>query len=303
MGCVVLDAQGVIVGRGHHRGAGFPHAEVIALREAGVAAAGGTVVVTLEPCRHTGRTPPCTDALIAAGVAAVVFAVQDPGSHSGGGADELRAHGITVQSGVGVDRAEALVGHWLHVQHTGRPFVVAKCAMSLDGRVADRNGDPLHLTGPLLNQRTHELRAHVDAIVVGTGTAIADDPQLTVRLDEPVGTQPLRVVVGNSLIPSAARMRGLEYRQYPDHEPAAVLRELRTEGCLSVLVEGGPTILRAWLRAGVVDEVRWTISPVIVGAGPTVTGEDMRVIPVQVRHTEVVGEDLLLVGTISANAR
>ena len=303
VGCVILDARGMIVGRGHHRGAGLPHAEVIALREAGSAAVGGTAVVTLEPCRHTGRTPPCTDALIAAGVATVVFAIADPGSQSGGGADQLRAHGITVQSGVGADRAQAVVRDWLHVQRTGRPFVIAKCAMSLDGRVAGPGGTRVQLTGPVLNQRTHELRAQVDAIVVGSGTALADDPRLTVRLGESVSWQPLRVVAGKRPIPTTARMRGQEYRQFTDHEPAGVLRQLLAEGCLSVLLEGGPTLLRAWLRAGVVDEVRWTISPVILGAGPTVVGEDMQVIPVRVASTEVVGEDLLVVGAVSDHAR
>lgn len=303
VGCVILDAHGDIVGRGHHRGAGFAHAEVVALHDAGSAAAGGTAVITLEPCRHTGRTPPCTDALIAAGISTVVFAVQDPGSESGGGADELAASGISVQAGVGAEHAEGLVRDWLHVQRTGRPLVIAKCAMSLDGRVADCDGAPLQLTGPILNHRTHELRAQVDAILVGTGTALADDPHLTVRLGEPFGTQPLRVVVGKRAIPNGARMRGSEFRQFTDHEPLQVLRELLAEGCLSVLLEGGPTVLRAWLRAGVVDEVRWTISPIILGIGPTVLGEDMQVIPVDVRHTEVVGEDLLVVGTVSPYAR
>jgi diaminohydroxyphosphoribosylaminopyrimidine deaminase/5-amino-6-(5-phosphoribosylamino)uracil reductase len=175
--------------------------------------------------------------------------------------------------------------------------------MSLDGRVAGPDGTPLQLTGPTLNQRTHELRAQVDAIVVGTGTALADDPRLTARLDEPVTSQPLRVVVGKRPTPKSARMRGQEYRQFTDHEPEGVLRELLAEGCLSVLVEGGPTLLRAWLRAGVVDEVRWTISPIILGAGPTVIGEDMQVIPVRVERTEVVGEDLLVVGAVSSHAR
>jgi diaminohydroxyphosphoribosylaminopyrimidine deaminase/5-amino-6-(5-phosphoribosylamino)uracil reductase len=298
VGCVILDAHGEVVGRGHHRGAGFPHAEVVALREAGGAAAGGTAVVTLEPCRHTGRTPPCTDALIAADVATVVFAVTDPGAHSGGGAEVLRAHGITVQHGVERERAEAVVREWLHVQRTGRPFVIAKCAMSLDGRVANRDGSPLHLTGELINQRSHELRAQVDAIVVGTGTVFTDDPQLTARLTEPVWRQPLRVAVGRRAVPDAARMRGVEFRQFTERDPLVVLDALRDEGCLTVLLEGGPTLMRSWIRAGVVDEVRWAISPVIVGAGPTALGGELQAIRVNVEVVDAVGQDVWVKGTL-----
>jgi diaminohydroxyphosphoribosylaminopyrimidine deaminase / 5-amino-6-(5-phosphoribosylamino)uracil reductase len=299
VGCVILDKFGAVVGRGHHRGAGFPHAEVVALGEAGVAAAGGTAVVTLEPCRHTGRTPPCTDALIAAGVSSVVFAVQDPGAHSGDGADALRAHGITVQAGVERERAEAVVREWMHVQRTGRPFVRAKCAMSLDGRVADRDGAPLQLTGPLMNQRSHEVRAQVDAIVVGTGTVFADDPQLTARPTGPVLHQPLRVAVGRRSVSASARMRGPEFRHFTAHDPSVVLRALGDEGCLSVLLEGGPTLMRAWFRAGVVDEVHWAISPIIVGSGPTALGDLLETIPVSVGLIEVVGQDVWVQGTLA----
>lgn len=296
VGCVILDADGTVVGRGHHRGAGFPHAEVVALEQAGPAALGGTAVVTLEPCRHTGRTPPCTDALIAAGVASVVCAIPDPGPQAGGGADVLRDRGITVQIGIERERAEMVLREWLHVQRTGRPFVIAKCAMSVDGRVADRDGAPLQLTGSLSNQRSHELRAQVDAIVVGTGTVVADDPQLTARLTPPVRHQPLRVAVGRRAVSNSARMRGAGFRHIADHDPQIVLRALRDEGCLSVLLEGGPTLMRAWLLADVVDEVRWAISPVIVGSGPTALGDELQTIAVSVEQVDVVGQDVWVQG-------
>jgi diaminohydroxyphosphoribosylaminopyrimidine deaminase/5-amino-6-(5-phosphoribosylamino)uracil reductase len=302
VGCVVFDAGGSVVGRGAHAGAGFAHAEVVALTEAGAAAAGGTVVVTLEPCRHVGRTPPCTDALIAAGVSRVIYAVDDPGDASGSGAEVLRAAGIDVVQ-VAFPEAEDLVADWVHVRRTGRPYVIAKCAMSLDGRVAAPDGSPIALTGSKMNAANHRLRADVDAIVVGTETVLTDDPRLTARdvagRDET--RQPIRVVVGHRPIPHDARIHSGQgtVLHLPDHDPMAVLSHLVDLGCERVLIEGGPTLTAAFIAAQCVDELQWTISPLIIGRGPRASGRQAQAPAlVTVRQVGLVGEDVRIRATI-----
>jgi diaminohydroxyphosphoribosylaminopyrimidine deaminase/5-amino-6-(5-phosphoribosylamino)uracil reductase len=198
VGAVVLDVAGAVVGEGWTSPPGGPHAEVVALRQAGAAARGGTAVVTLEPCRHTGRTGPCTAALLEAGVARVVVACADPTELAGGGAELLRAAGIDVETGVLADEvARGPLEAWLTSRRTGRPFVTWKVAATLDGRSAAADGTSRWITGEPARRDVHRLRGEVDAVLAGSGTVLADDPQLDVRPDlrGPAERQPLRVVV------------------------------------------------------------------------------------------------------------
>ena len=271
VGCVLLDTDGAIVADGRHRGIGTAHAEVDALRQAGDAARGGTAVVTLEPCNHTGRTGPCADALVAAGVARVVFAQTDPNPVAAGGAATLRAAGVEVEGGLLADEAEALNVAWTFAVTHGRPFVTWKAAATLDGRIAAADGTSRWITSELARAEVHELRAEVDAVVVGTGTVLADDPHLAVRRDGEVvaGRQPLRVVVGLRDIPARARVLddAAESLHIRTHDPREVLSELARREVRHVLLEGGPTLAAAFVRAGVVDAVRWYAAPALLGAG------------------------------------
>jgi diaminohydroxyphosphoribosylaminopyrimidine deaminase/5-amino-6-(5-phosphoribosylamino)uracil reductase len=217
VGCVLLGADGGVLAVGRHRGPGTAHAEVDALAQVGGRARGATAVVTLEPCDHTGRTGPCTDALLDAGVTRVVHAIDDPDPVAGGGASTLRAAGVEVESGVLADEARALNTRWLSAVARRRPFVTWKLAASLDGRSAAADGSSRWITGPAARRDVQRLRAAADAVVVGTGTALADDPRLTVRDDEdrdlPHDQQPVRVVVGRATCrPAPAARRGQRRR-------------------------------------------------------------------------------------------
>ena len=198
VGCVIVKA-GRIVGEGFHAKPGSAHAEVAALRAAGAEAKGASAYVTLEPCNHTGRTGPCTEALIAAGIAHVVYAVADPNPLAAGGARRLRAAGIRVESGLCEPEARQLARFWLHRQATGRPYIVAKYAASLDGRIATRSGDSKWITSDAARLRAHDLRQACDAIIVGAETVLKDDPSLTARPSLPAGRRdgahPLRVIL------------------------------------------------------------------------------------------------------------
>lgn len=277
VGCVVTDRDGVVVGVGHHRGAGTPHAEVDALRQAGEAARGGTAYVTLEPCDHTGRTGPCSRALLDAGVARVLHAVPEPGDEAGGGAARLAAAGVAVEPGPLRAEAEAVNRTWLFARRTGRPFVTWKSAGTLDGRAAAADGSSRWVTGPSSRADVHRLRARCGAVVVGTGTALADDPALTVRDTDgnPVGRQPLRVVVGRRAVPAGARLHdGTAPTLVVDtHDPAEVLGALAGRGVHHVLLEAGPTLAAAFLRAGLVDEVVVYLAPALLGSGPPLVGD------------------------------
>lgn len=272
VGCVVVDRDGRVVAVGHHRGAGTPHAEVDALAAAGGRARGGTAYVTLEPCHHTGRTGPCTQALLAAGITTVRYAVADPNPTAAGGAAHLAAHGVDVAAGPMTEEAEDLNRTWLHARRTGRPFVTWKLASTLDGRVAAADRTSRWITGSAARADVHALRATCGAVVVGTGTALADDPALTVR--DPDGTpapvQPLRVVVGSSPLPAEARLLddSAPTLAIDTHDPAAVLAELQARGIHHALLEGGPRLAAAFWRAGLVDEVVAYVAPVLLGAGP-----------------------------------
>ncbi|GFG85303.1 bifunctional diaminohydroxyphosphoribosylaminopyrimidine deaminase/5-amino-6-(5-phosphoribosylamino)uracil reductase RibD [Mycolicibacter algericus] len=302
VGAVVLDRDGQVVGVGGTRPTGEAHAEVVALRRAGELAAGGTVVVTLAPCNHHGRTPPCVEAVLAAGVARVVYAVEDPNPEAAGGPARLAAAGIEVLSGV--QAAAVTVGplrEWLHKQRTGLPHVTWKYATSIDGRSAAADGSSQWITSEAARADLHRRRAAADAIVVGTGTVLVDDPTLTARL--PDGTladrQPLRVVVGEREISADAQVLNDDSRTMVirTHDPAEVLRALsdRTD----VLLEGGPTLAGAFLRAGAIDRILAYVAPILLG-GPITAVDDVGVSSIaralrwRFDTVEPIGPDLLL---------
>ena len=309
VGAVLLGRGGEPIGEGWHRGAGTPHAEVAALADAaahGHDTRGATAVVTLEPCDHTGRTGPCSVALLEAGVSRVVASVRDPNPVAAGGADRLRRGGVEVVMGVLEDEGRTLLGPWFHAVRHGRPFVTLKLAVSLDGRVAAADGTSRWITSDVARRHAHELRSQVDAIVVGTGTALADDPELTARTADGalVEHQPLRLVVGLRDLPAGARLHGPggPLVQLRTHEPSEVLQQLAGREVRHVLVEGGPTLSAAFLRAGLVDEVHAYVAPVLLGAGRlavadlgvTTIDQALHLDPV---HVQPLGTDVLVVAT------
>jgi diaminohydroxyphosphoribosylaminopyrimidine deaminase / 5-amino-6-(5-phosphoribosylamino)uracil reductase len=310
VGAVILSPAGEVLAEGWHRGAGTAHAEVDALSKLDAdGARGATAVVTLEPCNHAGRTGPCAVALIEAGIGRVVFAVDDPGVRSSGGADRLRAAGVDVEAGLLADEGAALLSDWLEVQRLGRPHVTVKWAQSLDGRAAAADGSSQWITGPAARADVHRRRSHAGAIVVGTGTALADDPSLTARDADGdlLARQPLPVVLGRREIPAQAAVR--RHPRTPlfldGSDLAGVLADLRERGVQRVFVEGGPTIASAFLRAGLVDEVLAYIAPVLLG-GPRVALTDIGVAGIaqshrlQVRALEQLGDDLLIIAAPAA---
>lgn len=276
VGCVLLAPDGTVVAEGWHRGAGTPHAEVDALSRVSDAS-GLTAVVTLEPCNHTGRTGPCAVALAQAGIARVVFSVADPNGEAAGGAARLRAAGVEVIGGVLQDEGEALLERWLVATRRGRPWVRLKWASSLDGRAAATDGSSQWITGTASRQRVHEERAAHDAILVGTGTVLSDDPALTARGDggELLEHQPLPVVIGARGIPEHSRLhahpRGVVVTGSRDLEQ--VLEDLFRRDVRLVYVEGGPTLASAFVAAGLVDEFSVYLAPVLLGGPRTALTE------------------------------
>lgn len=279
VGAVVLAADGTTAGEGATQPPGGPHAEVRALAAAGERARGGTAVVTLEPCAHTGRTGPCADALVAAGVARVVVAVPEPTELAGGGAARLRAAGIDVELGVEQEAAElGSLAPWLTGVREHRPQVVWKVAATLDGRVAAADGSSRWITGEPARAAVHRLRATCDAVVVGSGTAVTDDPQLTVRDADgrDAARQPLRVVVDRrGRLPQDARVLDGAAPTLVSRAagPAELLAELFDRDVRRVLLEGGPTLAAAFLRADLVDEAVVHLAPKLLGAGPGLVGD------------------------------
>ncbi|MER7397825.1 bifunctional diaminohydroxyphosphoribosylaminopyrimidine deaminase/5-amino-6-(5-phosphoribosylamino)uracil reductase RibD [Streptomyces sp. NPDC000151] len=331
VGCVVLDASGQLVGEGWHQRAGGPHAEVHALEAAGERARGGTALVTLEPCNHTGRTGPCAQALIDAGVARVVYAVSDPNPAATGGAVTLRAAGVDVEGGLLADEAAAGNEAWLTSVLRRRPFVLWKYAATLDGRIAAADGTSRWITSPQSRADVHRLRAVADAVIVGSGTARADDPQLGARLPDTEVTQPLRVVVDSSATavkPGARVLDGTaptliavaedadathleelatvvrlpRAADGPGLDVPALLGALYDRGVCSVLLEGGPTLAGSFVAARVVDKVVGYLAPTLLGAGPAALGDAgistiARALRLDVTDTERLGPDLRITAT------
>ncbi len=294
----VIVKDGIIVGRGWTQPGGRPHAEVEALRHAGEAARGATLYVTLEPCSHFGKSPPCADAVIAAGVSRVVSAIEDPNPEvAGQGHARLRAAGIAVEVGLGADQARRdHAGHILRVTQR-RPRVLLKLAISADGKAGAAGGKPVAITGEEVRARVHLLRAENDAIMVGIGTVLADDPQLTCRLPGMAKRSPVRVIADSALrLPLVSKLvqsardtpvwticgrgaakqaeadllaRGVDVMRSANSAPdlQEILGLLAAKGITRLMVEGGPTLAAAFITADLVDEAALFHSPKTLGAG------------------------------------
>jgi diaminohydroxyphosphoribosylaminopyrimidine deaminase/5-amino-6-(5-phosphoribosylamino)uracil reductase len=278
VGAVLIDPQGRTVAEGFHRGAGSPHAEAAALAAASNTR-GVTAVVTLEPCNHVGRSGPCAQALVDAGISRVVFAQADTSPIAAGGAETLRAAGLDVESGVLADEAERSNVAWTFAQTHDRPYVTWKLAATLDGRSAASDGSSQWITGPQARADVHRLRAECDAVLVGTGTVLADDPRLTVRREDgrplPPAQQPLRVVMGLRDLPSTARMFDSTGPStvLRTREPRQALAALATHDCQHVWLEGGPTLAAAFVMVGAVDRVVAYVAAALLGSGPAAVGD------------------------------
>ena len=309
VGSVILDSDGIVIGEGFHKGSGTAHAEVVALEQALAGnqklPPGATAVVTLEPCNHIGVTGTCAEALIQAGISKVVFASSDPGDRSGGGSVTLASAGIEIEAGLLEDQANQQLRVWLTSAKSKRPFVTLTWASSLDGRAAAQDGTSQWISGPESRADSHKRRSEVDAILVGTGTAMIDDPQLTAR--KPDGTlfenQPVRVVLGERELPSSLRVFNsdaetltLRTQSIPD-----ALDELYKRGLKHVMVEGGPTLASKFVQLDLVDEFVVYLAPKLIGGGKVAIGSiDVPSIDKakQLEFFEILqlGEDVLLVG-------
>lgn len=331
VGAVVVSDAGVVVGHGAHLRAGGPHAEVVALDEAGALARGATLYCTLEPCCHVGRTGPCVERVAAAGVRRVVTAIADPNPRvDGGGHAWLRAHGITVETGVGQDAAARQNAPFFTWITRGRPWTVLKTATSADGFVGRRH-ERTRLSGAAADRWMHRQRAWIDAIVVGADTVMADDPLLTARgafRERPLArvvvdwrgrtspdarvwsttpAGPVIMVVLQSAVDAdparfdSMRERGVRVEACETRDLAVVARRLAAEGVQSVLLEGGPALQQAWMEAGLVDEVQWLLTPVRLGEGvPMVAAvKDRWSGPGGPRRRTRLGDDWLVEGTWS----
>jgi diaminohydroxyphosphoribosylaminopyrimidine deaminase/5-amino-6-(5-phosphoribosylamino)uracil reductase len=293
----VLVEGGIVVGEGHHERAGDAHAEIVAIEQAGEKARGATLYVTLEPCNHHGRTPPCTEAIVRAGIARVVAGCRDPNPNvAGGGLEKLASQGVQVTLGPREDEAKRLIAPWAKYVTTGLPYVSLKLALSLDGRIATRTGASRWVTGPEARARVHALRAAHDAVAIGIGTALADDPRLTVR-DAP-GPSPARIVFDTKLrLPISSRLvetapdvptwvlcsedaatepeealvdRGVEVLRARSSaegriDVGAALQLVAGRGIVSIMVEGGAELAGSILAARIADELHAFVAPILLG--------------------------------------
>ena len=337
VGAVVVQGD-EIVGEGFHRRAGEPHAEIVALRAAGPRAEGGTLYVTLEPCVHHGKTPPCTDAILPAGIRRVVVAVQDPNPVvNGRGLDRLRKAGLQVTVGVEEEVASRLNRAFFKYVTSGRPYATLKVAMTLDGKIAARDGSSRWITGEAARERVHRMRSHADAILVGIGTLLKDDPSLTVRLDPPWPREPFRVVVDSHLrIPPDAQViragrpdrvivacleppperarplqaQGVQILSLPPADGRVDLASLMTalgeRQIVSVLAEGGAELNATLLAEGLVDRVAWFMAPLLLGGqnAPGPLGGEGRLLKEALHLRNVtcaqIGDDFLLEGDVES---
>ncbi len=284
IGAVVLGPHGAVGGEGVSEPAGGPHAEVVALEAAGEAARGGTHFVTMEPCAHHGRTPPCVERILEAGVSRVVAGSADPDPEARGGAERLREAGVDVEL-VDLPEARRQNEAWRTWVSNGRPYVILKLAGTLDGRVAVPGRR--WVTGDESRRRVHELRAAVDAVGVGMGTVRADAPRLDAR-DVPVVRQPRRLAFGRGPLPEGSE---LELRS---GSLADELGALAAEGVQSLLLEGGPALATSFLAAGLVDRLLVFVAPIVAGDGPPLTGPLPEPLDLGEPELERVGDDVLL---------
>jgi diaminohydroxyphosphoribosylaminopyrimidine deaminase/5-amino-6-(5-phosphoribosylamino)uracil reductase len=332
----VLVNQGRIVGQGYTRPPGGPHAEIVALEEAGADARGAALYVTLEPCSHQGRTPPCTGAIVAAGVGKVVYSIEDPdGRVSGNGHRQLEEAGVEVEVGDGAEESALLLEAYIKHRRTGVPFVIAKFAASIDGRIAAASGDSRWVSGPMTLRWTHDGRTKLDAIMVGASTIVVDDPQLTARPGgELAEHQPMRVVLDSTgrISPGASVISALaktlvvttarstsEWRWSIEAAGAEVLvldedrdgrvplpqllHELGSRGVVTLLVEGGGVLLGSFFDQRLVDKVTAVIAPIVIGAADApaaIAGQGAQVMADAIRLSnmtvERLGDDVLLTG-------
>ncbi len=278
VGCVILSPDGDTIAEGWHRGQGTPHAEVDALSALPPdRARGATAVVTLEPCNHHGHTGPCSEALIDAGIARVFYAVSDPNPAASGGADRLREAGVEVTGGVLADAVSEFLHPWLTATRLGRPYITLKWASSLDGRAAAADGTSQWITGEAARAHVHAQRAAADAIIVGTGTVLADDPSLTAR--DAAGFllphQPVPVVIGERAVPAGARIHNhpKPFIATASRDLQTVLRGLYARGIRRAFVEGGPRLASAFIAAGLVDEYLVYLAPMLLGGQRVALGD------------------------------
>ncbi|PIE70490.1 MAG: riboflavin biosynthesis protein RibD [Deltaproteobacteria bacterium] len=340
VGAVVVKA-GEVIGRGWHQRAGGPHAEVYAIDDAGSAARGADIYVTLEPCNHTGRTPPCTEKIINAGICRVVMAMRDPNPVAAGGLERLEAAGIAVVSGVCEEKARTLNESFVKYTQTKKPFVIVKCASTLDGRIATRTGDSKWITGPSARRYVHEIRHYADGILVGAGTVMADDPSLTTRLPDIDGQDPVRIILDPALeTPADAKVlrqesdSGTIFIAAPDvdvdrkkllesrgakvlfipmsasgFDLDTLLEAIGGLGITSLLVEGGSQVIGRFLRAGVADKLMLFFAPKLLGGddGIPVTagaGPEQMADAIRLDHLQVrrFDDDLLVEGYVTGSA-
>ena len=340
VGAVVVDDEGVVVGRGSHEFAGGPHAEVHALNEAGTRARGATMYCTLEPCCHHGRTGPCAPRAVDAGIRRAVIAVEDPNPRvAGGGIAHLREHGIDVTVGIRGVEAEKLNRPFFSVMRRRRPFITAKVALSLDAKVSAAPGVATRLTGEPANRRIHRERAEIDALGVGSGTILADDPQLTARgiyrarplvrvvfdrrLRTPPGARVFStleagpvIIVTSAAATTRHANRVAELRsagaQLQIHEPergggdvrlTAAVERLAGDGITSLMLEGGPDLHRAAWDEGIIDRVQIFVTPRPVGTrgAPWLPPDVLPVAELLEMTVEPIGEDVLIQGLVAAN--
>jgi diaminohydroxyphosphoribosylaminopyrimidine deaminase/5-amino-6-(5-phosphoribosylamino)uracil reductase len=336
VGAVVVK-DGRVVGAGYHRAVGTAHAEVNALDDAGDKAAGATLYVTLEPCNHTGRTPPCTEKILRCGVKKVVVAMRDPNPDvTGGGNDRLKAEGVDVVTGVCEVRARKLNESFIKYSCTKRPFVILKCASTLDGRIATRTGDARWVTGPASRAFVHEIRHGVDGILVGIGTVRADDPSLTTRIEGKTGRDPIRIILDSRLSisetakvlrqesdsdtiivtgPSAPvdkrdrlqQVKGVRVMEAPLKDGkidlGRLMELLGALGITSLLVEGGGRVMASALSSAIADKILLFYAPKRLGGDDGIPicsgpGPEKMADCVTVRDIEVrrFGDDILMEG-------
>ena len=327
VGAVVVK-DGQLVGQGWHQRVGGPHAEVHALQQAGDKAQGATIYVTLEPCASAGRTPACTDAVLKAGISRLVYASSDPNPKMAGGGSLLEQAGIETVAGVMQAQADLLNIPFFHYVRTGRPYVIGKAAISLDGKLATRTGHSQWISGSVSRRHAHELRAASDAILVGSGTLLADNPALTVRDARNKGDLPLRVAICGDTPPffpdckflSGEAPSRLYVKNFNEHTIAwsntgvevvladslvAVLRHLAEDGMLQLLLEGGGGLHAAFLEAGLTDELVLYQAPMLIGGRHAVSlwaGEGVETVQDAIRLTDItrkrLGNDQMIRGRV-----